>query len=78
VRLTKAALLLKEQQVNVSQLAYAVGYTSQSNFSTAFKKYFGVSPKEYTEQLEKHVNQQDEQLDILQYLIKKNNKTKNE
>ncbi|SHG39781.1 hybrid sensor histidine kinase/response regulator transcription factor [Dysgonomonas macrotermitis] len=78
VRLTKAAQLLKEQQVNVSQLAYAVGYTSQSNFSTAFKKYFGVSPKEYAEQLEKHVNQQDEQLDILQYLIKKNNKTKNE
>ncbi|MDR0574731.1 MAG: helix-turn-helix domain-containing protein [Tannerella sp.] len=61
VRLTKAARLLKEQQMNVSQIAYAVGYTSQSNFSTAFKKYFGVSPKEYVEQSGKHGNRQDDQ-----------------
>jgi signal transduction histidine kinase/ligand-binding sensor domain-containing protein/DNA-binding response OmpR family regulator len=53
IRLTKAAQLLKESSVNISQLAYAVGYTSPSNFSTAFKNYFGVSPKEYVEQLEK-------------------------
>jgi signal transduction histidine kinase/ligand-binding sensor domain-containing protein/DNA-binding response OmpR family regulator len=53
MRLTKAAQLLKEKSVNISQLAYAVGYTTPSNFSTAFKNYFGISPKEYVEQLEK-------------------------
>jgi signal transduction histidine kinase/ligand-binding sensor domain-containing protein/DNA-binding response OmpR family regulator len=73
VRLTKAAQLLKEKQINVSQLAYLVGYTSQSNFSTAFKKHFGVSPKEYVEQSTKYGNQQNEKLDMLQFFINKSN-----
>ena len=44
--------LLKEKRVNVSQIAYSVGFASQTHFSTTFKQYYGVSPTEYIRQLE--------------------------
>lgn len=46
-RLEQAARLLTEEGMNVSQAAAAVGYTKSSNMSAAFKKKYGVSPKEY-------------------------------
>ncbi|MDR2917988.1 MAG: helix-turn-helix domain-containing protein [Tannerella sp.] len=49
IRLTQAAELLKSKKTNISQVAYAVGYSTPSLFSTAFKKYYGVSPTEYAE-----------------------------
>ena len=47
IRLKKAAELLSEKKVNVSQVAYMVGFSSHTHFSTAFRKFYGVSPTEY-------------------------------
>ena len=44
-RLEKAFSLLQEGNNNVSQAAYAVGYTNISHFSESFQKKFGISPR---------------------------------
>ena len=44
-RMEQAKLLL-DRGYSVGNTAYAVGYSDQSNFSKAFKKYYGRSPKE--------------------------------
>lgn len=44
-RMEHAQLLLKSQDMNVTQVAQAVGYSNPSQFSAAFKKKFGVTPK---------------------------------
>ena len=44
VRLQQAKLLLDENKMNISEVAYAVGFDSLSYFSRAFKKYYGVCP----------------------------------
>ena len=46
-RLEKAASLLLESSLNVSQVAALVGYSKPSNFAAAFKKKYGVIPKNY-------------------------------
>ena len=50
IRLEQAIRLLKEQKINVTQVAYAVGFSNLAHFSTVFRKQFGVSPTEYIEQ----------------------------
>ena len=50
IRMEQAARLLTEQKINITQVAYAVGYSSQPSFSAAFRKHFGVSPTEYISQ----------------------------
>ena len=47
LRMEQAARLLQEGKVNISQIAYLVGFNDQTHFSTVFKNYFGVSPSEY-------------------------------
>lgn len=47
VKLEKAAELLKSNEMNISEIAYSLGFSSPNYFSTAFKNKFGVSPKEY-------------------------------
>ena len=50
LRLRQAARLLKTvRYLTVTEIAYAVGFTSQSHFSTLFKKQYGVTPTEYAE-----------------------------
>ena len=49
IRLEQAARLLKEQKINVTQVAYTVGFSNLAHFSTIFRKHFGVSPSEYAE-----------------------------
>lgn len=41
-----ARQLLSGKFYNVSQIAFLLGYKSPANFSTAFRKYYGISPKE--------------------------------
>jgi len=43
-RLQKAFSLIQQQHYNVSQTAFAVGYTNVSHFSEAFRKQFGIAP----------------------------------
>ena len=47
IRLEQAARLLKEQKINVTQVAYTVGFSNLAHFSTLFRKHFGVAPSEY-------------------------------
>lgn len=47
IRLKKAAELLSEKKINISQVAYMVGFSSQTHFSTAFRKFYGISPTEH-------------------------------
>lgn len=47
IRLKRACRLLQKPDVEVTQVAYAVGFSSQPHFSTAFKRYTGFSPTEY-------------------------------
>jgi ligand-binding sensor domain-containing protein/signal transduction histidine kinase/DNA-binding response OmpR family regulator len=49
VRLKKAARLLKETEMGISEIAYEVGFNDPYYFSRAFKENFGVSPKKYRE-----------------------------
>ena len=58
IRMQQAMKLLKEKRVNVSQIAYSVGFSSQTHFSTTFKQYYGVSPTEYIRQLEAEESKQ--------------------
>ena len=46
-RMERARQLLLERRMNVSEVAQTVGYNSLSRFSTAFKHYFGITPKAY-------------------------------
>lgn len=50
VRMKQAAYILVNKKINVSEVAYSLGYSSLSHFSTTFKSYYGISPKEYAEQ----------------------------
>ncbi len=50
IRLEQAARLLREQKINITQVAYTVGFSNLAHFSTIFRKHFGISPSEYMEQ----------------------------
>ena len=47
LRLERAAELLREGKLNVTQVALEVGYSSPSHFSTAFHEMFGCCPGLY-------------------------------
>ena len=49
LRLEQAARLIEEDKINITQVAYSVGFNNQTHFSTIFKKHFGMSPSEYAE-----------------------------
>ena len=49
IRLKQAAEILAAKDVTVSEVADMVGFSSQSYFSTAFTKQFGISPSQYVE-----------------------------
>ena len=47
LRLKKSALLLVEGKMNISEIAYAVGFNDPKYFSRCFRKQFGMCPSEY-------------------------------
>lgn len=49
IRITKAAELLSQKKMAVSEVAYQVGFSSSNTFATAFKELYGMSPTEYME-----------------------------
>ncbi|MFK7848376.1 MAG: two-component regulator propeller domain-containing protein [Rhodothermales bacterium] len=53
MRLARAAQLLEKKAGNVSEIAYAVGYSDPQYFSTLFKKRYGSSPSAYAKQSNK-------------------------
>lgn len=50
IRLKQAATLLKENKINISQIAYLVGFKNPNLFSISFKAFYGTSPTRYREQ----------------------------
>lgn len=47
IRIRRACIYLRKRDLEVTQAAYKVGFTSQSHFSTHFKRYTGFTPSEY-------------------------------
>lgn len=47
IRLEKSKELLKKSNQNISEIAYAIGFSSPNYYSTAFKSKYGLTPKEY-------------------------------
>ncbi len=47
VRLQQAKALLKQSNLSIAEIAYAVGYQDTSHFSTLFKRVNAITPNEY-------------------------------
>ncbi len=47
LRLKRAAYLLASPGVNVTDVMYACGFSNSASFSTLFKKFYGISPRDY-------------------------------
>lgn len=50
-KMQKARLFFEEGEMNVSQVAWEVGYVNVSHFCAAYKKRFGIQPKRYLQSL---------------------------
>jgi signal transduction histidine kinase/ligand-binding sensor domain-containing protein/DNA-binding response OmpR family regulator len=50
VRLERAAELLRSGNGNITEIAYEVGFGSQSYFTRCFTEHFGCSPSEFVQQ----------------------------
>ena len=46
-RLAMAAKILSEGKQSISEVAMRVGFDNQANFATAFKRMYGMTPREY-------------------------------
>lgn len=53
-RMEKAKLMLLERKLNVSEIAWEVGYTNVSHFCTAYRKLFGVKPGSFLKEIRRH------------------------
>ncbi len=58
IRLKQAAFLLINNKVNISEVAYRVGFSTHSYFSNSFHDYFGMTPKEF---VSKYMDCKDEE-----------------
>jgi len=47
LRMEKALSLLEAGEMNVGEVASATGYSNFGHFSEAFRKRFGVSPRDF-------------------------------
>lgn len=56
LRNNEARYLLSQPNILISEIAELVGYSSVSHFSRQFKKWNGMSPKEYKEYLNEKLN----------------------
>lgn len=53
IRLKKSVALLKSKDINISEIAYQVGFNDPKYFSRIFRKYYGVPPSEYIDSSQK-------------------------
>ncbi|QKF82611.1 AraC family transcriptional regulator [Halarcobacter ebronensis] len=51
IRLEEAKLMLLNQKIDASEVAFAVGYESPSQFSREYSRMFGMSPKAHAQHL---------------------------
>ena len=50
-RLEEGRLLLEQDNMNIAEVAYAIGFSSPSHFAKEFLKYFGTQPKSYRREI---------------------------
>ena len=53
IRLKQAAQLLANHSMNITEVMYACGFNNSASFSTIFKKFYGLSPRDYMREHEK-------------------------
>lgn len=51
IRLRRAAQLIEQDKISVSEVAYAVGFRDLAHFRKCFKEIYGVSPSGYLERV---------------------------
>ncbi|MCX7592011.1 MAG: helix-turn-helix transcriptional regulator [Kiritimatiellae bacterium] len=56
IRMEKAKRLLRETSLNISEIAYAVGFESPSNFARQFRRWIGVSPRIFRRSLARELH----------------------
>lgn len=49
IRMERAAMLLKGTELSVEEIASMLGYSDRSNFFKAFRTYYGMTPREYSD-----------------------------
>lgn len=49
VRMKEAARMIKETELSISMIAERVGYNEPGYFSRCFKKYYGITPRQFVE-----------------------------
>lgn len=47
MRMKRAAQILEQNKVTISEVSYQVGFTNPKYFSKCFQKYHGTTPSEY-------------------------------
>lgn len=47
IKMKRACMMLQNQQMNISEVAYAVGFNNPKYFSKRFKDEFGITPSEF-------------------------------
>ena len=47
IRLKQAAHLLSTADMNVTEVMYACGFSNSASFATIFKRFYGMTPREY-------------------------------
>lgn len=52
IRIREAQKLLREENLNMSEIAYKVGFNSPANFNRVFKSLLGCSPTEFIQKAE--------------------------
>ncbi|HVG15663.1 MAG TPA: helix-turn-helix domain-containing protein, partial [Chitinophagaceae bacterium] len=55
VKLDKAAVLLEKSDMNISQIAYSVGFSTPNYFARSFKSKFNMLPSEYITKMRKEI-----------------------
>ena len=46
-RIEKARMMVKDKDLSMTQIAYALGYSSSSHFTKTFREFFGMPPSHY-------------------------------
>ncbi len=54
MKFTYAKSLLTSTDMGIKEIAFSIGYSSVSQFHTAFKKMFGITPKEFRKLYQKN------------------------
>lgn len=56
IRLKNAIKLMKEGELKINEIGFAVGFNSHNYFSKSFKKHYGQVPSDYLHQLNKQIS----------------------